>query len=135
MKKSLLAVLLSTALVLAACVDRSPAGVAIPTLASVPTEYAGRTNLLGADAAAAGADVFRTNCTPCHGESGHGDGSAAQALDPRPANLAELQQTAGDDFLFWRINTGVPGTSMVAWKGVLTEEQIWQVISYIRTLK
>ena len=34
---------------------------------------------------------------------------------------------------FWRINTGKEGTSMVAWKDTLTEEQIWQVISFIRT--
>ncbi len=105
------------------------------TLAPVPAEYAGQTDPLGADAAAEGAKVFQTNCQMCHGPQGHGDGPAGTALDPRPKNLAMLQKTAGDDYLFWRINEGKPGTSMVAWKGVLSEEQIWQVISFIRTLK
>lgn len=104
-------------------------------LAPVPSEYAGLTNPLGADAAAEGAEVFRTNCEMCHGPQGHGDGPAGQALDPQPRNLAELQTEAGDDFLFWRISEGKPGTSMVAWKGILSEEQIWQTVSFIRTLK
>ena len=105
------------------------------TLAPVPTEYAGLTNPLGEDAATQGTQVFKTNCEMCHGPQGHGDGPAGQALDPRPRNLAELQTQASDDFLFWRIREGKPGTSMVAWKGILTDDQIWQAISFIRTLK
>ena len=105
------------------------------TLAPVPAEYAGLNNPLGADAAKKGAEVFHTNCEMCHGPQGHGDGPAGQSLDPRPRNLAELQTKAGDDFLFWRIREGKPGTAMVAWKGILTDEQIWQVVSFIRTLK
>lgn len=105
------------------------------TLASVPAEYAGLTNPLGAEAADAGAEVFRTNCEMCHGPQGHGDGPAGQSLEPKPRNLANIQAAAGDDFLFWRIRDGKPGTSMVAWKGILADEQIWQVVSFIRTLK
>jgi mono/diheme cytochrome c family protein len=105
------------------------------TLAPVPAKYAGLPNPLGPDAAAAGAEVFRTNCATCHGPQGHGDGPAGQALEPKPRNLANIQAAAGDDFLFWRIREGKPGTSMVAWKGILTDEQIWQTVSFIRTLK
>jgi len=105
------------------------------TPAPVPPEYAGLTNPLGAEAAGEGAQVFKSNCEMCHGLQGHGDGPAGQSLDPKPRNLAELQTKAGDDFLVWRISEGKPGTSMVAWKGILTEEQIWQAVSFIRTLK
>jgi mono/diheme cytochrome c family protein len=125
-------------LFLAACGGNgsSPsAGNENATLAPVPAEYAGLTNPLGPDAAAAGAEVFRTNCATCHGPQGHGDGPAGQALEPKPRNLANIQAAAGDDFLFWRIREGKPGTSMVAWKGILTDEQIWQTVSFIRTLK
>jgi mono/diheme cytochrome c family protein len=82
-----------------------------------------------------GETVFQTNCVICHGSQGHGDGPASQSLEPKPRNLAELQKNVGDDFLFWRITEGKPGTAMVAWKGILTEDQIWQVISFIHTLK
>jgi len=132
MKKVLFVVLMLAGLVLAACGGGSDA---VATLAPVPADFAGQTNPLGADAATAGADVFKTNCESCHGPQGHGDGPAGAALDPAPKNLAELQAQAGDDYLFWRINTGKEGTSMVPWKGILTDEQIWQVVSFIRTLK
>ncbi len=104
-------------------------------LPPVPTEYASLTNPLEANAASQGADLFKTNCEGCHGPKGHGDGPAGQALDPRPRNLAQLQTKASDAFLFWRISEGKPGTSMVAWKGILTDEQIWQVISFLHTLE
>lgn len=133
MNKVLIAVLVVAAVMLTACGGGGAEAVA--TLAPVPAEYAGQTNPLGADAAAAGAAVFKTNCEACHGPEGHGDGPAGAALDPAPKNLAELQKTAGDDYLFWRIATGKEGTSMVPWKGVLTDEQIWQVVAFIRTLK
>lgn len=132
MKKVFFAVLVFSALVLAACGGGADV---VATLAPVPSEFSGQTNPLGADAAAAGAEVFKTNCESCHGPQGHGDGPAGAALDPAPKDLSVLQATAGDDYLYWRINTGKEGTGMVAWKGVLTDEQIWQAVSFIRTLK
>lgn len=125
-------------LLLAACGgnESSSSGTSTTaTLAPVPAEYAGLKNPLGEDAAGAGAEVFRTNCEMCHGPQGHGDGPAGQSLEPRPGNLAEVQARAGDDYLFWRIHDGKPGTSMVAWKGILSDEQIWQAVAFIRTLK
>lgn len=102
---------------------------------TIPAEFAGKTNPLGADAALAGATVFKDYCASCHGALGHGDGPAAASLVPPPKNLAELQSQVKDDYLLWRISDGKEGTAMVAWKGILTEEQIWQVITFIRTLK
>jgi mono/diheme cytochrome c family protein len=132
----MLFIILASSLILVACGGgNSTATAENATLAPVPTEYAGLKNPLGVDAASQGGEVFHTNCEMCHGPQGHGDGPAGQSLDPRPRNLADLQTTAGDDFLFWRIREGRSGTSMVAWKGILTDEQIWQVISFIRTLK
>jgi mono/diheme cytochrome c family protein len=135
--KNFFFVLLVCAVLLAACgANESSSNVdENATLAPVPTEYAGLTNPLGAEAAEEGAAVFQTNCETCHGPQGHGDGPAGQSLDPRPRNLAELQTQVGDGYLYWRIHDGKPGTSMVAWKGILTEEQIWQAVSFIRTLK
>ncbi len=104
-------------------------------VATVPAEFAGQTNPFGVEAANNGEDVFQTNCAMCHGPQGHGDGPAGQSLDPKPKNLGALQKTIGDDYLFWRIHDGKPGTSMGAWKGILTDEQIWQAVSFIRTLE
>jgi mono/diheme cytochrome c family protein len=137
MAKKILFLILANLLMLTACNSSGNSSNVSEnaTLAPVPTEYAGLRNPLSADAASEGAAVFHTNCETCHGPQGHGDGPAGQALDPRPRNLAELQTKASDDFLFWRIREGKPGTTMVAWKGILTDDQIWQAIAFIRTLK
>ena len=132
MKKIFFVVFVLSAILLAACGGGSSEPAALD---AVPAEYAGATNPLGADAAAAGADVFKVNCASCHGEKGYGDGPAGAALDPAPKNLVEVAALAGDDYLYWRLNTGKEGTAMIAWKGVLTDEQIWQAVAYIRTLK
>ena len=131
MKKILLAVLVFAAFTLAACGGGETAAV----VDTIPAEFAGKTNPLGAESSAAGAEIFKNNCTACHGEQGHGDGPAGAALNPAPKNLSELASTVGDDYLFWRVSVGKLGTSMVGWKGILTDEQIWQVVAFIRTLK
>lgn len=128
---------LSCLLLAAGCgSDSSPSDPdQIGTLAPVPADYAGMKNPLGLEAAAEGAPLFKSNCETCHGHQGHGDGPAAGSLNPRPKNLALLQKSAGDDFLFWRISEGKPGTTMIGWKNILTEEQIWQTVSFIRSLE
>ena len=132
MKRILIAGLMMTTFIVAACgVAQSPAA---PSTA-IPADYVGKTNPLGAEAATAGAEVFKNYCEVCHGKQGHGDGPAGLSLEPRPENLPELAAAVGDDYLFWRVATGKDGTSMVAWQGVLTDEQIWQVVAFIRTLK
>ena len=136
-KKILFVILVLAAFVLTACGDANanPDVNVIGTLAPVPAEFAGQANPLGADAAAAGADVFRNNCEACHVRQGHGDGPAGTALVPAPKNLAVLQALAADDYLLWRISSGKDGTAMIGWKNVLTDEQIWEIIAFIRTLK
>jgi len=122
-------------LVLSACGSNSSSNSTLTPIETVPAEYAGKTNPLDVNAATEGAEVFRSNCISCHGERGEGDGVASQSLDPKPANLIDVSKSADDDYLYWRISAGKPGTSMVAWKGILTEEQIWQAVTFIRTLK
>jgi mono/diheme cytochrome c family protein len=136
-KKILFVVFVLIVLALSACggAKANPDADVIGTLTPVSAEFAGLTNPLGADAAVAGEDFFRNNCQPCHGQSGHGDGPAGASLVPAPKNLALLQTLVADDYLFWRISTGKDGTAMIAWKDVLTDEQIWQIIAFVRTLK
>lgn len=137
MRNTILLIVLLAGL-LAACSTSQSTQNADPSVAvtvTVPPEYSGLTNPLDVDAAEAGAKVFATNCASCHGETGHGDGPVAASLTPRPANLANLQATSSDDYLFWRISTGRSGTAMVGWKGILADEQIWQLVTFLRTLK
>jgi len=78
-----------------------------------------------------GGKIYLTYCAACHGEKGLGDGPAGTSLTPRPADLARAGHDR-DGELAWKIATGRP--PMPAWKGVLTEMQIWQVVIYIKNL-
>ena len=132
-RKLLIVIFVISIFVMMACGSFQTEDASTP--APVPTEFAGLSNPLGPEAVAVGADVFQANCELCHGPQGHGDGVAGQSLEPKPQNLADLQAIVGDDYLFWRIHDGKPGTAMVAWKGILTDEQIWQAVAFLRTLK
>lgn len=110
---------------------------ATPAASSAATEIVPQSNPLSDDSPAiqAGKASYENFCVSCHGPGGKGDGPAAASLTPHPTNLAELQQTADDGYLFGRIANGKEGTAMAAWKSVLNDEQIWQVVAYIRTLR
>jgi mono/diheme cytochrome c family protein len=107
-----------------------------------PDEFASLTNPFGDDheAVEAGETIFQTNCASCHGSEGMGDGAAAEALDPKPATLADgmMMDTLSDGYLFWRVSKGGAlepfNSAMPSWEAALTEDQRWQVISYVRTL-
>src|SRR5262245_23135143 len=133
MKRKPLVILLLALLLFTAC--GSDESTIPETMETVPAEYAGQTNPFGAEAASQGAEVYQTYCASCHGETGKGDGPASASLVPPTRNLTELQQSVGDDYLFWRISEGKSGTAMVSWRAILTDEQIWQVLSFIRTLE
>lgn len=106
----------------------------------VPSEFANLTNPFTGDheAAEAGAEIYKVNCATCHGPEGKGDGPTAVGLDPQPASLADahMMEEMNDGALFWRVSEGgmmEPFNSvMPAWKETLSEDEIWQVITYIR---
>ena len=89
--------------------------------------------------AAEGKAQFQNICASCHGPEGKGDGVAAAALDPKPRDLgsAEIMSKITDEHMFKVIKEGgaAVGLSpmMAAWGGVLNDQQIWDIIAYIRT--
>lgn len=82
-----------------------------------------------------GAAAFEANCATCHGPLGAGDGPAAVALDPMPADLRDSHvQGLSDGALFYVITNGREGTAMPAWEGTLDEETRWSIVRFLRTL-
>jgi mono/diheme cytochrome c family protein len=139
--KSLLPGILCLAWLLAGCGGQETASP-VPTLErpQPPAEYADKSNPYGSETAAveAGKNLYQKNCVTCHGETGMGDGPAAESLNPHPQTLAVNQESLDDGYLFWRISEGglrAPFSSaMPSWKTILSEDEIWQVISYLRTM-
>ncbi len=84
-----------------------------------------------------GENIFRTNCSHCHGTTGQGDGPTAAELEPKPAVLADPEITGNEHSSpydnFEVINVGIANTAMIAWADVLSEDDIWDVAYYIRT--
>ncbi len=84
-------------------------------------------------AAKEGKKLYVTYCTPCHGNGGKGDGIAAASLNPKPANhTSDAVQNEPDASLYWKMSTG--RGPMVSYKQVLTDNQRWQLVCYIKTL-
>jgi putative heme-binding domain-containing protein len=85
-------------------------------------------------AAKAGEYEFRINCALCHGLGAHGGGRGPDLT------RAQKKHAHSDAELFQVISNGIPGTVMPAngtnGQGVgMTDEEIWQIIAYIRSVE
>jgi mono/diheme cytochrome c family protein len=78
------------------------------------------------DAVAAGAILFRRNCSSCHGETAHGIGS-------RPSLHSTRVQTATDGELHWLLTNGNLKRGMPSWSR-LPDAQRWQIVRYLHSL-
>jgi mono/diheme cytochrome c family protein len=91
-----------------------------------------------AQAAGEAASIYSNLCASCHGAKGQGDGPAAAALNPKPRDFADCKVMAkiSDDTLFKAINGGGQSVGLSAmmppWGGSLTEQQIHELVKYIR---
>ncbi len=83
---------------------------------------------LAAGDAGRGKVIYEKNCLGCHGKTGAGVGGATPNLTD-PKRMTALS----DQHLFDVITSGRPGTGMPAWGTVLTEQDRWNVVSYVRT--
>ena len=81
-----------------------------------------------ADAIAAGHRIFLDHCAHCHGEDANG-------TKKRPSlRSARVQQEATVGDLHWLLVNGNRGQGMPSWVK-LGDPQIWQVITYVRSLR
>jgi len=75
-----------------------------------------------------GAEIFRERCSPCHGDTGHGDGILAELLPIRPRDYH------ADAFEWGRTPAGIVETValgrsgvMPSFRGALDEPDMWAV--------
>ena len=82
---------------------------------------------------ARGKAVDERHCQSCHGPSGRGDGPAAASLKVPPTNFQRFQSfLKSDEELLRTIEHGVVFSPMHSWRGRLTDEEMQDVVAYIR---
>ncbi|MFA6147589.1 MAG: cytochrome c [bacterium] len=123
--------------------------VRLPPAGSVPTKGLEHTPMPGTPEAAAldnpskvtefslleGKELFGIYCTPCHGESGKGNGPVAKKFVPTPADISGTghgsHHPEGD--LFAVVTHGRNG--MPPFRSDLTAKERWLVVAFLKTLK
>lgn len=68
-------------------------------------------------AAVVGAGLFRSYCASCHGASAQGDGSVAEFLKVKPANLTEIADRNNGEFPFDKVRDIIDGRVKVKGHG------------------
>lgn len=84
--------------------------------------------------ALAGRPLYQDNCAFCHAADGTGRNWIGSFLEPRPRDFTSPGFRLARDAaaMEQRILHGIPGTSMPAWKDVLSPDEIAAIVAYIR---
>ena len=106
-------------------------GLSCSTVTSLGGEY----NPVSPDAGSIerGKVLFIKYCASCHGTGGKGDGPVAARLPVETPDLTRIAGVLKDGDLAWKIATG--RSPMPKWGDKLTEEQIWDIVNFIRHLQ
>ena len=82
-----------------------------------------------------GEGMFIKNCSKCHGLNGNGYGVVAHGFTTFPRQLWVWNNTGPetDGYLFWFITNG--RSDMPPWGLILSENERWDLINYIKTIK
>jgi mono/diheme cytochrome c family protein len=83
-----------------------------------------------------GKKLYATDCSMCHGSDGKTPTDTGRWMYPRAADLT-LPQVQGyaDRELFWVIKNGIRLSGMPAFGRVESDENIWNLVNYVKTLR
>jgi plastocyanin/cytochrome c553 len=78
-------------------------------------------------------DHFSEHCAVCHGADGRGHSAIGSKMYPPAPDLSsDAIQQFSDGELFWIIQHGVSWTGMPAFRSSHSEEETWQLVSFVR---
>ena len=103
----------------------------------VPDKYEKMANPSASAAATlkAGKELWVKHCQSCHGKTGKGDGPKAAQLKTEPVNFSTpATQKQSDGSLFYKTSEG-RGDMPAFKKKIPDAEDIWSIITFMRTLK
>jgi mono/diheme cytochrome c family protein len=76
-----------------------------------------------------GAKVYRDMCLRCHGGSRESDNSYGRSFYPPAPQLPLIRTSYTDSEMFWIVKHGIRNTAMPARGNLLSDEEIWQVVT------
>ena len=79
----------------------------------------------------AGIKIYQANCASCHGDIQHPQGMLANALYPRAPQFVQDAPDMPENQNFYIIQHGIRFSGMPAWKEALSENEIWQVTTFL----
>jgi mono/diheme cytochrome c family protein len=84
-----------------------------------------------------GKELFDRFCVACHGKEGHGDGPAAMAMDPKPADFHDLDHSAiyGPGEKYWIIGNGSGATGMPGFAREASPKDRWDLVNHLYLLQ
>jgi len=77
---------------------------------------------------------YREMCVICHGTPNGKPSPVAQGLNPEPPDLSEDDGHMSDAELFWVIKNGIRMTGMPAWGPTHSDEELWDIVAFVKTL-
>ena len=87
-----------------------------------------------AESLAMGKRFYTQFCANCHGPVGRGDGTTAGADPPSDLTDAVWDYGASDGEIFAVIHDGLTGKDMGGYVGRISDNDIWSVVNFVRTL-
>jgi S1-C subfamily serine protease/mono/diheme cytochrome c family protein len=83
-----------------------------------------------------GRRLWTSDCAPCHGITGNGDGPASSGMNPPPtAFRADFLNRLAPQQVFNAVSLGVDGTAMPTFAWAYSDEQAWDVAFFTMTLR
>ena len=79
----------------------------------------------------AGASTYKEMCARCHSLPGGNPSVYGQSFYPPAPQFPEGMSNYTDSQLFWTIKHGIRNTGMPAWRNMLSDDEIWQLVSVI----
>ncbi len=79
----------------------------------------------------AGMKIYQTNCAGCHGDIQHSHAAFGDAFYPRAPQFAEDAADMPENQNFYIIQHGIRLSGMPGWKGTLSEQETWQVTTFL----
>lgn len=89
---------------------------------------------LNQDMVRQGAQLYAMHCAACHGAPGVAPAGIGMSMQPVPGPLVDAKDKWRDRELYWIVRHGIKMSGMPAWEFRITDDEIWQLVAFVRQM-